>query len=190
MTMLETVDATYQMLKIYFKIKDDLICDPAIMVSSRNRFRNLLHVASFGIIATFALGIFACDSNSDSDDKHNTTDSHHTDTSTLTDSTLDTTGGESGTLFSIGNIVMKPDGDRTLYVQTVSSLAGPELTSDQALEFHGNSRHWAYNGAVYIGSGEAPTITKLVPDATGHLLQSAQVNFLNQGLAADRKSVV
>jgi len=85
-------------------------------------------------------------------------------------------------LHSIGAIVQNPEG-RTLLVQTLRNL-DEDLDNSAALEFSGNSRHWAHGGAVYIGLAEEPTIEKYVPDEGGTLSLSGRVSFLSYGLAS------
>ncbi|WP_169796516.1 DUF4374 domain-containing protein [Chondromyces crocatus] len=85
-------------------------------------------------------------------------------------------------LYSVGSIVQSPEG-RTLLVQTLRSL-DEDTTNENALEFAGNSRHWAHGGAVFIGLDEEPTIEKYVPDEAGVLQPSGRVSFLSFGLTS------
>ncbi len=94
----------------------------------------------------------------------------------------DDSGTEAGPLYSVGAVVQDPEG-RTLYLHTVSSL-DQDLTNDTAVEVPGNSRHWAYEGAVYVALAEAPEIVKYVPDAAGVLTEAGRVSFGSYGLAS------
>lgn len=85
-------------------------------------------------------------------------------------------------LYSVGGIVIEPTG-RTLFVQTVSELTGT-LGLDNAIEAAGNSRHWAFEGAVYIGLGEEPTLIRYVPDENGALQLDERLSFQRYGVSS------
>ncbi|MEM6955921.1 MAG: hypothetical protein AAF645_09530 [Myxococcota bacterium] len=91
-----------------------------------------------------------------------------------------TDGSESAALYSVGTIVTQPTG-RTLFVQTVPSLEG-SLNLDSAIEAPGNSRHWAYEGSVYVGLGQEPTLIRYVPDEEGRLQEVDRLSFSRFGV--------
>lgn len=85
-------------------------------------------------------------------------------------------------VYSVGAIVQS-NSDRTLFVYTTTSL-DHDLDPSTALEVPGNSRHWAYEGAVYVALAESPEIVKYVPDDTGALIEEGRVSFATYGLTA------
>ena len=90
--------------------------------------------------------------------------------------------GPDDTLFSIAGIVIQPAG-RSLFVQTISELSGSYGLED-AIEAPGNSRHWAYDGAVYIGLAEAPILVRYVPDEAGDLVVDARLSLQRYGVSS------
>lgn len=92
-----------------------------------------------------------------------------------------TGGAGAGALFSIAGIVIQPTG-RSLFVQTISELSG-SYGLETAVEAPGNSRHWAYGGAVYIGLAEEPTLVRYVPDDAGDLVVDARLSFQSYGVS-------
>jgi len=90
--------------------------------------------------------------------------------------------GKATELYSVGSIVQNPEG-RTLLIQTLRTLDA-DIDNGAAIEFAGNSRHWAHGGAVYIGLSEEPTIEKYVPNDAGELIPSGRVSFLSYGLTS------
>lgn len=86
-----------------------------------------------------------------------------------------------GPLYSVASVVQDPEG-RTLYLWAVDSL-DKDLEIASATEIPGNSRHWSYEGAVYVGLAEEPTIVKLVPGEQGGLKEADKVSFAHTGLS-------
>jgi hypothetical protein len=93
----------------------------------------------------------------------------------------DAAGG--GALYSLGSVVIQPDGTRTTYVQTIPSLDVATVDNSRAIELPGNGLHLARAGHVYIGLAEEPTMVRYTPDADGQLVEDGRVSFLNQGVA-------
>jgi hypothetical protein len=91
-------------------------------------------------------------------------------------------GGEVSTLYSLGSIVYQPDGSRTTYIQTITSLDIAQVTNADAIELPGNGIHLAHGGNVYVGLAEEPTMVRYTPDAGGTLYENGRLSFLNQGL--------
>ncbi len=96
--------------------------------------------------------------------------------------------GASGPLYSVGTIVAEPTG-RSLFVQTVTELSG-DVDLDRAIEVAGNARHWAYEGAVYVGLGQEPTLVRYLPDATGQLQEDRRFNFQRSGVLSSPPGLV
>ncbi|MEM7136689.1 MAG: DUF4374 domain-containing protein [Myxococcota bacterium] len=89
--------------------------------------------------------------------------------------------GGDGALFSVGSVVVEPTG-RTLFVQTVRDLSGT-LSLEDAIEAPGNSRHWAFEGAVYVGLGEEPTLIRYLADDNGTLQVDRRLSFQRYGIS-------
>ncbi|MEM1418140.1 MAG: hypothetical protein AAGH15_24810, partial [Myxococcota bacterium] len=87
--------------------------------------------------------------------------------------------GAPGPLYSVGTIVAEPTG-RSFYVQTTNVLEG-SFGLEGAIEVPGNSRHWAYEGSVYVGMGEEPTLVRYTPNAEGALEETGRLSFLGFG---------
>jgi hypothetical protein len=89
--------------------------------------------------------------------------------------------GEDDPLYSVGSVVQDTEGNRTMYLHTVSSL-DQHLDNTDGIEIPGNVRHWAHDGAVFIGLDEEPTLTRYRPDVSGALVEEGRVSFLDYGL--------
>lgn len=92
--------------------------------------------------------------------------------------------GDDPELYSLGSLVLGPSGDRTLYIQTLSSLNRTAVDNASALEFPGNARHWAQGRNIFIGYGDAPKIERYTVDDQGQIHASGVLDFSNTGLAA------
>ena len=91
-------------------------------------------------------------------------------------------GGEVSPLYSLGSIVYQPDGSRTTYIQTITSLDVARVSNAGAIELPGNGVHLAHGGHVYMGLAEEPTMVRYTPDAGGTLYENGRLSFLNLGL--------
>src|SRR5689334_8161909 len=86
-----------------------------------------------------------------------------------------------GPLYALGSVVIQPDGRRTTYVQTLSSLDVTRVDNTRAVEIPGNGTLLIHDGHAFVGLAEEPTVVRYTPDAAGVLREDGRVNFLREG---------
>jgi hypothetical protein len=92
--------------------------------------------------------------------------------------------GAVSTLYSLGSIIEDADGERTTYVQTITSLDIDQATNAEAIELPGNGIHLAHGGHVFLGLDEAPTMIRYTPDASGTLQENGRLSFTTLGVTS------
>ncbi|WP_428264827.1 hypothetical protein [Haliangium sp.] len=86
-----------------------------------------------------------------------------------------------GSAFVLSSVVIDADGNRTTYVQTISSLDDGPFTNDAAIELPGNGVVMAGGGHFYVGLAEEPTWIRFSPDQDGGIAESGRLSLLNLG---------
>jgi hypothetical protein len=91
-------------------------------------------------------------------------------------------GASAGPLYAIMYEVYDDVGS-TSYLSLLDSLDVDEVDSSQALEF-GSGRAFiqSYDGRLYVGEAESPTVTKYSVTASGELVSEGSISFANYGL--------
>jgi hypothetical protein len=98
------------------------------------------------------------------------------------DETTPDTGAGTGPVYAIMYEVYDDVGS-TSYLSLLDSLDVDEIDGSQAREF-GSGRAFiqSYDGKLYVGEAESPTVTKYAVAASGELVAEGTISFANYGL--------
>jgi hypothetical protein len=98
------------------------------------------------------------------------------------DRTTSDTGASAGPLYAIMYEVYDDVGS-TSYLSLLDSLDVEEVDTSRALEF-GSGRAFiqSYDGKLYVGEAESPTVTKYAVAKDGALVPEGTISFANYGL--------
>jgi hypothetical protein len=92
--------------------------------------------------------------------------------------------GTSGPLYAIMYEVFDDTGS-TSYLSLLGSLELDEVDLSQAREFGGGRAFiQAYDGALFVGDAETPTVTRYSVAGSGALVEGRKISFANYGLDA------
>lgn len=96
-------------------------------------------------------------------------------------------GGSGGAQDPLGRYVMGIitfglNNTATTYVTQVDSLDVTNVDSTKGREFGGQANIAAYDGHLFVSSGEAPTITRFALNGDGTLTEEGTVSFANFGV--------
>lgn len=88
--------------------------------------------------------------------------------------------GASGN-YALASVVIDADGNRTTYVQTISSLDKGPFDNTRAIEMPGNGVVMSAGNHLLVGLAEEPTWIQYTPDSSGILAETGRLSLLNTG---------
>jgi hypothetical protein len=83
--------------------------------------------------------------------------------------------------YALASVVIDADGNRTTYVQAISSLDEGPFDNEAAIEMPGNGVVMAGGGHIFVGLAEEPTWIRYTPDASGAIAETGRMSLLNTG---------
>lgn len=102
-----------------------------------------------------------------------------------TNTAPDPAGNGAEGVYAVASEIETPEGD-VLYLDTVSDLRAPFNPVDTGIEIPNASTFKYIDGQVFVGTGDAPTITRYVLDADGRLQADRTLNFSGVGVTQTR----
>ena len=95
---------------------------------------------------------------------------------------LSETAGDGPSDYVLASVVIDADGNRTSYVQTITSLDDGPFTNDHAIEIPGNGVFLAGERHFFVGLAESPTWIRYTVDDTGKISETGRLSLLNFGV--------
>jgi hypothetical protein len=89
--------------------------------------------------------------------------------------------GETAGRYVLGSVVIDADGNRTTYVQTISSLDDGPFTNARAIELPGNGVVMAGERDFFVGLTESPEWVRYSVDEAGGIAETGRLNLLETG---------
>jgi hypothetical protein len=84
--------------------------------------------------------------------------------------------------FALGAVVIDADGNRTTYVQVLTSLEGP-FDNTKAVEIPGNGVILAQGSSFFTGLTEEPTWVRYTVDADGRIAETGRMSLMSVGVS-------
>jgi len=88
------------------------------------------------------------------------------------------------TTYVLNSIVINPDNDRMMYVQTLSSLDDGPFDNTKAIEFSGNGVVMARGKYFFVGLIDEPTWVRYELDEQGSLTETGRLSLLDTGASS------